>query len=237
MASESRTWTITPDKFLTLEQVNSLINVLSERRDLALARNAHKQEIEDYYIIKVLLETGLRVFEFCDLQIRDLSGLRLAVRRGKGSKPRTVLLTRSTHSCIQEWLQIRSSLGFTSVDDTPLFPGPRGKRLTTRAIQKRVKQAFTRAGLPSHLSTHSLRHTYCSLLIATGKVGLATVRSNMGHSSLSITDLYSHAVGSIEDVELISEKSSYNNGKEELSKKVSRKKPNSPVRSFLRNAN
>lgn len=238
MALSRRPWVITPDRFLTSENIDKLLGDLKDRRDLALMRGVPKQDIEDYYIIRILLETGLRVFEFCTLEVQDINGLKLFVRHGKGDKPRAVLLTRSTHIVIQEWLKLRKQLQLSLNDHGPLFANSKGMCLSTRAIQKRVKLAYAKSGLPPHLSTHSLRHTYASLLLASGKVSLATVRDNLGHSSITITNLYSHACGSIEGIQLIPDpKSSEIIQKEELPSKASKNKSNDLVISYLRNAN
>ena len=92
MASQKKKWVITSDKFLTLEQVEELKKHLLNRRDLGIARGSDTQAIRDYYAIRAMLETGLRVSEFCDLLNEDLNGTKLNVKLGKGNKPRTILL-------------------------------------------------------------------------------------------------------------------------------------------------
>jgi integrase len=212
----TRRWTITSDKFLSSEQVAALLDYLCRERDLALARGNNPQAVRDFYLLRGLLETGLRVSEFCSLVNSDFSGLKLVVRRGKGGKPRTVLLTRSTAETFKEWLSLKGSLDFSVEPSAPMFPSRYRKHYSVRGVQKRVKLIFSALGFPDHLSVHSLRHTYCSLLIASGKVGIGTVRDNMGHHSITITDLYTHAVGNLSDVELYPASSSHNLEKGEL---------------------
>lgn len=230
-------WSVTSDKFLSLEQVEQLNAHLLNRRDLAIARATDTQAIRDYYAVRTLLESGLRVFEFCALTNADLSGLKLAVRRGKGDKPRTVLLTRSTAHMLKEWQGVKVRLGHDLAPAAPLFPSRYGAAYTTRGMQKRVKLIFAALGFPAHLSVHSLRHTYCSLLLASGKVGLGTVRDNLGHHSIAVTNLYSHAVGDLSAVELYPAPSSQKTDFSELPVKVRPKKTNNSVEAFLRNAN
>lgn len=203
-AMQTKKWVVTPEKFLNEEQISSLVNHLMQERDLALARSNHSQALKDYYGIRTLLESGLRVFEFCALVNGDFIGQKLSVRCGKGNKPRTVLLTKATALMLKEWLGVKERLlGYSVAPDAPLFPSRLQKRHTTRAIQKRVRMIFNRLDFPSSLTTHSLRHTYISLLLAKS-VPLPIVRDNAGHSSLSITNIYSHAVGDLGDLELLS---------------------------------
>jgi integrase/recombinase XerD len=236
MASQKR-WQITSDKFLTSEQVKSLTDYLLERRDLAIARQTNLQAVRDYYTIRALLESGLRVFEFCALTEGDLQGHRLTVRHGKGNKPRTVLLTKATSLMLKEWLSIKVKAGFSTGPMLPMFPSRYDKKYTTRGVQKRIKLIFAALSLPSHLSVHSLRHTYCSLLLASGKVGLPTVKENLGHYSIAVTNLYAHATGDLLDVELYPSASSQKTVLSELHVTTDSKKTSNSVKRFLRKAN
>jgi site-specific recombinase XerD len=230
-------WIITADKFLTTEQITDLISHLLVQRDLAIARSNNHQAIRDYYAIKALLETGLRVFEFCALRNEDLSGHKLNVRHGKGDKPRTVLLTKGTAITLKEWQAVKVRLGYSGDTSSPFFPNRHGKHYSTRGVQKRVKAVLAALGLPAHLSVHSFRHTYCSLLLASGKVSVATVRDNLGHHSISVTNLYAHAMADLSDIDLYPPSSSYNSEKSEPQPGGRRKKTNDVVNTFLRSMN
>lgn len=233
-----RSWSITADKFLTQQQVAQLLQYLLNRRDLAIARGEHSQAIRDYYIVRGLLETGLRVFEFCALVNSDFHGHKLNVRCGKGGRPRTVLLTRGTANLLKEWLALKQQMGFDCCPQAPMFPSRYGRRYTTRGIQSRIEIIFDELGLPEQLSTHSLRHTYCSLLLESRKVSLTTAKENMGHSSLTTTNLYSHAVGNLEDVDLFSTSEIYNKSEIHSSATpLTSNKPNNRIKLFMGNTN
>jgi integrase/recombinase XerD len=237
MSTSAKRWSITADKFLTADQVESLVHHLLTQRDLSIARGNNPQAIRDYYAIRTLLESGLRVAEFCDLAVADFNGLKIVVRHGKGDKPRTVLLTRATAHMLKEWLNVSVKLGHALAPSAPLFPSRYGTAYTTRGMQKRVKAAFSALGFASQLSVHSLRHTYCSLLLASGRVGIGTVRDNLGHHSIAVTNLYSHAMGNLDDVDLYPASSSHKSELSELRSCRSPKNANNSVTAFLRNVN
>lgn len=230
-------WVVTADKFLNLEQVRALLVHLEQGRDLAIARDNDIQAIRDYYLLRGLLETGLRVAEFCALANGDLQGHKLTVRRGKGGKSRTVLLTKATALMLKEWTTVKQRLGLSLEPEHPMFPSRYGKPYTTRGVQLRVKAAFKSADLPEQLTTHSTRHTYCSLLLASGKASLATVKENMGHSSIAVTNIYSHSVGNLDAVELYPTSTSQFSEKHEVDNSSRGRNINSSVKAFLRNAN
>lgn len=68
--------------------------------------------------------------------------------------------------------EIREMRIFYGIESGPLWrsmEGPtKGKRLGTRQICNIVKQAAKRAGLPPEISTHTLRHTGCTLALEAG---------------------------------------------------------------------
>jgi integrase len=76
-----------------------------------------------------------------------------------------------------------------------LFPewGPppvKESRAAAERLQIGFKRVLKRAGLPQHLSIHSLRHTYATLLLQRGE-SIQYVCDQLGHSSIKITfDLY-----------------------------------------------
>ncbi len=202
---KGKRWRVTAEKFLSQEELNRLLDYLLRERDLALARGNRFQSVKNYYLIRGLLETGARSFEFCDLKESDFNGLKLNIRNGKGSKPRTIILTRSAAGLFNEWIAIKKEFGLPVGPHSPLFPSKYKDHFSTRALRKIVKKIFRAVGLRENLSTHSTRHQYCSMLLSSGKVGLGTARDNMGHSSIAVTDLYTHAVSNLGDLDLYSE--------------------------------
>ena len=140
----------------------------------------------DIAIVKILLNTGLRVSELCglkwsDITMSDRKG-KLLVNAGKGSKYRDIPLNKDAR------------LAFFSMDytihagsDAFIFTGQRGA-LSSRGVQLMLN----RLKFPEELgavSPHQLRHTFCKNLIDAG-VSLEKVASLAGHERLDTTKLY-----------------------------------------------
>ena len=205
----ARNWTVTKDQFLTQDEVRTLYSVLRDARDLALQRHAFYHHVRDYYLLRTMLETGLRVFEVAALRTSDFRNGSIIVRRGKGGKKRNVLLAKETQKMLADFIRVKGKvLKEPSGDDDPLFLSERRKPFTTRGIRKRVKHWFSKIGASDDLSCHSCRHSYVSHMLAAG-VDLTTIRDNAGHSSLAVTSIYSHATkDDLGDLELYSSASS-----------------------------
>lgn len=74
-----------------------------------------------------------------------------------------------------------------------VFSSPRGEQLRQKAFRARVmKPALERAGLPSAIRTHDLRHTAVAIAIQAG-LHAKQIQDMLGHSSIQITfDTYGH---------------------------------------------
>ncbi len=77
-------WVITKDLFLSLEEIRRLYTAPTDAKDLALQRRKNVVHIRDYFILRTLLESGLRVSELTALKVGDFHSNSLIVRRGKG---------------------------------------------------------------------------------------------------------------------------------------------------------
>ena len=73
-----------------------------------------------------------------------------------------------------------------------LFPGAKvGRHLTETSVQKIVRMARQKAGIPQHATSHTLRHSFATHLIDAG-VDLRYIQELLGHSSPKTTEVYTH---------------------------------------------
>ena len=150
-----------------------------------------------YMLVDLALYSGLRVMEIADLNISDISfnsghDPHIYVRHGKGNKKRTVYIDQELSNHLKEYIGYKEKTLHQSIHpDAPLFAGPTGKHCPINTFQKSFKVATKKAGLRSHLSIHSCRHTYATFLLHdTGN--LRYVMSQLGHSNIAMTSLYAN---------------------------------------------
>lgn len=141
----------------------------------------------DIAIFELFYNCGLRVSELVSLTVPDIiltsrNGIHnfsyIVIREGKGSKYRECPLNAQARSAVEAYLQIRSSTS------DRVFVGQRGP-LGREAIDKIIKKYCANAGIDS-ISSHVIRHTFCTRLIQEG-VPLPTVSRLAGHSSVETT--------------------------------------------------
>ena len=65
----------------------------------------------------------------------------------------------------------------------------RGTRLTASQIRSRLKQRALRAGVPTHVHPHMLRHSFASHLLQSSG-DLRAVQELLGHANITTTQVY-----------------------------------------------
>ena len=141
-----------------------------------------EKRIRDRAIISVLVNTGLRVSELCNLKLEHLDFENGIIEvTGKGSKYRKVPFPKASQKAVKRWLQYRDL-------DTPyLFHTERSPRITDRAVQHIAQKLSER--LNFKFTVHQLRHTALkNIADATGKIEI--VASVAGHEDVNTSKRY-----------------------------------------------
>jgi integrase/recombinase XerC len=140
----------------------------------------------DLTIIKLLLNTGLRVSELCDLMWSDVSITsrkgQLVVRSGKGGKRREIPLNKEAREALQDFDYCHHQ-----GKREPIFLGQRGP-LTPRGVESMFRKYCANTEL-DEVTPHKLRHSFCKNLIDAG-VSLEKVAMLAGHENLETTRRY-----------------------------------------------
>ena len=186
-------WIMTPDKFLSDKEYQTLMKTLSDAAEVG-AMKGRKKQIRDYMIIDLALNSGLRVAEIASLQNEDLhitkGNSQIFVREGKGRKSHLVMIGNDLRRHIKKFLSVQHT------ENPYLFISERSPQMTTTAIQKIFKFWAKKAGLPSHHSIHSCRHTYAVRLYKSSGYNLRLVQKQLAHSSISTTQVYADVIDS-----------------------------------------
>jgi integrase/recombinase XerC len=143
----------------------------------------------DKAILELFYSSGLRLSELTGLDLREVDLNDRTVRvDGKGGKTRILPIGRFAVDALRLWLVERSSL---PTQDSAVFIGRGGRRLTPRAVQLRVDTWARRMGLPMHVHPHMLRHSFATHLLESSS-DLRGVQELLGHSDISTTQIYTH---------------------------------------------
>lgn len=167
-------------KSLDVDEVSSLLDV---RPDSTVA-------VRDQAIMELIYSSGLRLAELVGVDLSDFRPSEGLLRvTGKGAKTREVPVGRMAAEAVRRWVKLRGQLA--APDEPALFVSARGGRLSARSVQSRLAQAAKRAGLPSHLHPHRLRHAFATHMLESSG-DLRAVQELLGHASISTTQVYTH---------------------------------------------
>ena len=173
-------------RFLTHEEARNLLRELKTR----------SQQL--YEISLISLETGARADEIFSLRWKDVDSPagQLTLWDTKNKKTRTGFMSKAVKELFEKK---------TSGDNNELvFPARGGGKITE--ISNAFDRSLDALGLNEGVTDrrmkvvfHTLRHTYASWLVQSGE-NLYTVKELMGHSTLAMTERYSHlAKGTLQD--------------------------------------
>lgn len=178
---------VSPTNDLTLEEIELLFEKVYE-----VGNKLH------ILIINILLVTGLRRQEICDLRFRDIKnsddGYFLEVI-GKRGKKITKLLTPEVFELIQvakgQYKDVKSS-------DYILKGKGKSKKLSTNTIYTTVEKYAKMAGISKKITPHSLRSTYVTQSLISN-VPIEIVSKDMAHSTIETTMLYYKKIHTLKD--------------------------------------
>ena len=158
---------------LSQEAVKRLLEAVGNLKHLAL--------------LVLVYSAGLRVSEVVRLKVGDLDEDRklIHIRAGKGRKDRYTLLSEVAIQTVRRYAKVYRPHAW-------LFPGPRPDRhLHVSTVQKVLKQARKKAGIPGHATVHTLRHSFATHLLENG-TDLRYIQELLGHKSSKTTEIYTH---------------------------------------------
>lgn len=147
----------------------------------------------DQAILELLFSTGLRVAELSSLKRLQVNLKKDEFTvKGKGDKLRIVFLSDRARTALKAYLEKRTdnspSLFIRHNRETEITDQ---KPLSTRSIERLTKKYALLAGLPPHITPHTLRHTMATDLLTAG-ADLRSVQEILGHASITTTQIYTH---------------------------------------------
>ena len=146
--------------------------------------------VRDKAMIELFYSSGLRLAELVGVNLGDVFWEERNIKvRGKGNKERIVPIGSKALIALQEWNKIRRFK--CGQDQTALFISNRGKRISPRNGQARLKYWQLSQHIPGKLHPHMLRHSFASHLLESSG-DLRAVQEFLGHSDISSTQIYTH---------------------------------------------
>lgn len=141
-------------------------------------------------ILRFLFATGMRVSELCDMTISQISLTKKEARivTKKSKIERLVLWDDLTNEILSAYIDKRLMIARSEY----LFVSTAGKRLTTRTIQRIMKNLCLKAKIKERFVPHSWRHNFLTEG-AEKNIHMSVLQKFAGHTNLLSTQPYIHA--------------------------------------------
>lgn len=153
-------------------------------------------DLRNHAMLEVLFSTGVRVSELAGLNIDQINLDRCEFSvLGKGGKIRVVFLSEEARDALAKYLEKRhdkdNAVFIRVVTVRKEDQEKETQRITSRQIERIVKEAAKRAGVVKEVTPHTLRHSFATDILRNG-ADLRSVQHMLGHSSVTTTQVYTH---------------------------------------------
>ena len=146
----------------------------------------------DAAMLELMYATGMRVTELVSL---NMDSIHLTPRPGyvrcigKGEKERTIPVYDKALVAAERYLEHARPLLLKDRPRAALFVNRRGERLTRQGFWLILKGYAKKAGIATHVTPHTLRHSFATHMLR-GGASVRDVQELLGHANVSTTQVY-----------------------------------------------
>ena len=164
-------------KIIPLLTVESFLSTIYTCRRQAPTAYQRKNALRDAAIIELLFATGMRISELCSLKAGDISlSDRSLLIYGKGNK-----VLAEYHNTFHN-KSTSNGVFFINQNQTPV---------SDQAVRRMINKYVSLAAIDLHITPHMFRHTFATSLLE-ADVDIRYIQEMLGHSSINITEIYTH---------------------------------------------
>lgn len=176
-------------KTISSHELKQLYHYLEHQLAQAKTNYAKKKSCRNLLICLLLLATGLRISELCQLKREQLNlNSRTIQVIGKGNKERLLYIGHErTFQLLLDYL----ATDFPH-QTTNLFPGKNhGEHLKEQTVRRLLRTISTTLKFSKIITPHMFRHSFATMLLD-DNIDIRYIQQLLGHSSIAVTQIYTH---------------------------------------------
>ncbi len=177
-------------KTIPLQTVEYLLNTIYNQQTNAKTAHQRKDALRDAAVCELLFATGMRISELCSLNANDIDlqdGTILI--HGKGSKERRLQLGNT--DVINTLKKYKDEFYSEIANCHNFFVNQSGRPLSDQTVRRMITKYANLAAIDLHITPHMFRHTFATSLLE-ADVDIRYIQEMLGHSSINITEIYTH---------------------------------------------
>lgn len=181
---------VTLPKTIPLHNIEKLLSTIYSQQKYAKTSYQKRNSLRDAAVIELLFATGIRISELCTLKINDINlhnGNILI--HGKGNKERIIQI--GNMSVIKILNDYKAEFYPEMIKCNHFFTNQSGRPLNDQAVRRMINKYSKIAAIDLHITPHMFRHTFATSLLEED-VDIRYIQKMLGHSSINITEIYTH---------------------------------------------
>ena len=177
-------------KTIPLNTVEALLSTIYIQCNNAKTAFQRKNALRDVAVMELLFATGIRISELCSLKMNDINLYdRTVLIYGKGSKERKLQIGNDDVLAILQKYKASFLPDIQNADH--FFVNQSGTPLSDQAVRRAINKYSSLAAIELHITPHMFRHTFATSLLE-ADVDIRYIQEMLGHSSINITEIYTH---------------------------------------------
>ena len=177
-------------KTIPLHTVETFLSAIYRQHSCAKTDYQKRSTLRDIAVIELLFATGIRISELCSLKAADVNLYdKIILIYGKGSKERRVQIGNDDVISVLE--EYKKSFEKQIQSCGHFFANHSGRPLSDQSIRRMINKYTALAAIEQHITPHMFRHTFATSLLE-ADVDIRYIQEMLGHSSINITEIYTH---------------------------------------------
>jgi len=177
-------------KTIPLRSVEAFLSTIYNQRLNAKTDYQKRNALRDAAVAELLFSTGLRISELCSLKPGDVNlndGTILIY--GKGAKERRLHI--GNNDVLNILTEYKNEFMTEIRNCNHFFANQTGKALSDQSVRRMINKYAALASIELHITPHMFRHTFATSLLE-ADVDIRYIQEMLGHSSINITEIYTH---------------------------------------------
>ena len=200
-------------KTIPLHTIEIILATIYHEHQTARTPYQRRNALRDVTVIEFLFATGIRISELCNLTPNEINLYDGSVLiYGKGSKERRIYI--GNENVLNILKKYEKEYHKEIVSCNHFFTCQSGKALSDQSVRRMIKKYTSLASIRQHITPHMFRHTFATALLEED-VDIRYIQEMLGHSSINVTEIYTHVTLS-KQKEILTRKHPRKNMKVEL---------------------
>ncbi|MCD6105730.1 MAG: tyrosine-type recombinase/integrase [Thermosipho sp. (in: Bacteria)] len=172
-----------------IKRQNDLPVVLSKKEVRALIGSP--KYLKHQLVIAMLYGCGLRNYELCNLEQKDIDFERktVFVKKQKGNYDRYVPLSDHLARGLKKYFSTEHP--YLWVFNSQVTKDGQVKSYTQSGVRWAIKEAKSKTGIQKKVTAHMFRHSYATHLLEDG-LDIVSIKELLGHARIETTLIYLH---------------------------------------------